>query len=205
MLEKAAALYITNKAFTLAAPLMDKVATPKLHILYARAKEAEGQFREAVASYDAAKDYDNVARLCLGELNDPQRAFAVVRRSRSQDGAAGGGGDGVGGGVGQTGWSALWRLARLGGRHNLRSISLIRDSHAAALSPVLLSFFSSDAFLHAGALTIARFCQKGGDNRTAIEFLVLVRVPCSEGKTQKARNASWTSARVGCCRVGSSR
>lgn len=87
MLEKAAALYINNKAFTLAAPLMDKVATPKLHVLYARAKEAEGQFREACASFDAAKDYDNVARLCLDQLNDPQRAFAVVRRSRSQDGA----------------------------------------------------------------------------------------------------------------------
>lgn len=90
MLEKAAALYINNKAFTLAAPLMDKVATPKLHVLYARAKEAEGQFKEACASYEAAKDFDNVARLCLDQLGDPQRAFAVVRRSRSQDGARAG-------------------------------------------------------------------------------------------------------------------
>ena len=86
-LERAATLYISNKAFALAAPLMTKVATPKLHVLFARAKEAEGRFEEAAASYEAGKDYDNTARLCLKELNAPQKAFALVRRSRSVEGA----------------------------------------------------------------------------------------------------------------------
>ena len=54
------------------------MATPKLHSLFARAKEAEGRFDEAAASFESAKDYDNVARLCLQQLHTPEKAFALV-------------------------------------------------------------------------------------------------------------------------------
>ena len=56
-----------------------QVATPNLHNLFARAKEAEGRFEEAAASFESAKNYDNVARLCLLQLHTPEKAFALVR------------------------------------------------------------------------------------------------------------------------------
>ncbi len=66
---------------------MSKITTPKLHSQYARAKEAEGKFDEAATAYEMARDLDNVVRLALEKLKNPQRAFAVVRTTRSADGA----------------------------------------------------------------------------------------------------------------------
>ena len=42
--------------------LLSHVSSPKLHIQYAKAKEADGRYKEAVKAYEAAKDYDNVIR-----------------------------------------------------------------------------------------------------------------------------------------------
>lgn len=41
--EKAAEIHINTKNFAQAAPLMNSITTPKLHLLYAQAKEAEGK------------------------------------------------------------------------------------------------------------------------------------------------------------------
>jgi len=86
--EKAANLYITKlKDFKAATPLLAKVSTPKLHIKFAQAKEKGGQFREAAESYERGKDLDNVVRLYLDQLNEPQKACSIVRETRSKDGA----------------------------------------------------------------------------------------------------------------------
>ena len=45
------------------------------------------RYDEAAAAYEKASDLDNVARLCLEHLNRAQRAFAIVRESRSSQGA----------------------------------------------------------------------------------------------------------------------
>lgn len=42
--------------------LLSHVSSPKLHIQYAKAKEADGRYKEAAKAYEAAKDYDNVIR-----------------------------------------------------------------------------------------------------------------------------------------------
>ena len=42
--------------------LLAHVSSPKLHIQYAKAKEADGRYKEAAKAYEAAKDYDNVIR-----------------------------------------------------------------------------------------------------------------------------------------------
>ena len=42
--------------------LLPKVASPKIHTQYARAKEAEGRFKEAATAFSSAKDWDNVIR-----------------------------------------------------------------------------------------------------------------------------------------------
>jgi WD repeat-containing protein 19 len=85
--EKAASIYISTKNFNLAKPIMDKVSTPKLHLQYARAKEAEGKLQEAADAYEMARDFDSVVRLQLEHLGNPQKAFALVRMSRSAEGA----------------------------------------------------------------------------------------------------------------------
>ena len=42
--------------------LLPKVTSPKIRIQYARAKEAEGKFKDAAAAYAAAKEWDCVIR-----------------------------------------------------------------------------------------------------------------------------------------------
>jgi WD repeat-containing protein 19 len=58
---------------------MAHITTPKLHSLFARAKEQEGRYEEAAAAYERAKDTDNVVRVLLTLLDAPQKAFALVR------------------------------------------------------------------------------------------------------------------------------
>jgi WD repeat-containing protein 19 len=85
--DKAAGLYIQNLNFEQAAPLMSKIHTPKLHIQYAKAKETSHSYREASKAYERARDYDSVVRLCLEHLNEPQRAFQLVRDMQLASGA----------------------------------------------------------------------------------------------------------------------
>lgn len=42
--------------------LLANVSSPKLHSQYAKAKEADGKYKEAAKAYEAAKDYDSVIR-----------------------------------------------------------------------------------------------------------------------------------------------
>uniref|UniRef100_A0A061RSU0 Wd repeat-containing protein 19 n=2 Tax=Tetraselmis sp. GSL018 TaxID=582737 RepID=A0A061RSU0_9CHLO len=88
LFEKAASIYIQNKSFQQVAPLMAKISSPKLHLQYAKAKEGEGKFQEAVAAYEAAGEMDSVVRLNLERLKNPHKAFAVVRKTRSSEGAS---------------------------------------------------------------------------------------------------------------------
>jgi len=85
--EKAAELYIQDKMFEAAAPLLQKIHKPSLHKDYAKAKEAKGAFREALAAFKKADDLDSVVRLYLDKLNEPQEAFQLVRESPFVEGA----------------------------------------------------------------------------------------------------------------------
>lgn len=42
--------------------LLDNVMSPKIHAQYAKAKEADGKYRDAARAYEVAKDYDSVIR-----------------------------------------------------------------------------------------------------------------------------------------------
>jgi len=85
--EKAASIYISDKKFDMAQPLMAKITTPKLHIEYAHAKEDTRDYAEAARSYERAGDLDNVVRLYLEHLNRAQTAFNIVRENHSAKGA----------------------------------------------------------------------------------------------------------------------
>merc|ERR1719327_1932313 len=56
-------------------------------MLYAKAKESRGQHREALVAYERARDMDSVVRLCLENLNEPQKAFQLVRETQLAAGA----------------------------------------------------------------------------------------------------------------------
>ena len=86
--EKAAAIHIKVKNWGALGPLMSKISSPKLHSEYAKAKEAEGNFQDAVAAYEKANDSDSVVKLLLTpQLNNPSRAMSLVRETKSPQGA----------------------------------------------------------------------------------------------------------------------
>ena len=61
---------------------MASITTPKLQLAYGQAKEAEGQFVEAAAAYEKAKDMDAVVRLNLEEMRNPQVRLHILRHAR---------------------------------------------------------------------------------------------------------------------------
>ncbi|KXZ49298.1 hypothetical protein GPECTOR_22g892 [Gonium pectorale] len=85
--ERAASIYIQTKNFAAAAPLMARISSSKLQLQFAKAKEVEGRYAEAATAYEAAGDMDSVVRLCLERLNQPQRAYAIVRKTQSVEAA----------------------------------------------------------------------------------------------------------------------
>ena len=42
--------------------MLPHVTAPKIHCQYARAREAEGRYKEAVVAYETARDWDSVIR-----------------------------------------------------------------------------------------------------------------------------------------------
>jgi len=42
--------------------MLPHVTAPKIHSQYARAREAEGRYKEAAVAYENARDYDSVIR-----------------------------------------------------------------------------------------------------------------------------------------------
>jgi WD repeat-containing protein 19 len=87
-LDKAAEIYIQTKNFAQAAPLMASITSPKLHLQFGAAKEAEGAFLDAAAAFEKARDMDAVVRLNLDQLRNPSRAMQIVRETRSTEGAS---------------------------------------------------------------------------------------------------------------------
>eukprot|EP00434_Breviolum_minutum_P009274 symbB.v1.2.008173.t2/scaffold512.1/size193505/14 len=85
--DQAASLYILDTNFEAAAPLMAKISTPKLHLQFAKAKESRGAYQDALVAYERARDLDSVVRICLDHLNQPQKAFQLVRETKLASGA----------------------------------------------------------------------------------------------------------------------
>ncbi|XP_028973960.2 WD repeat-containing protein 19 [Esox lucius] len=85
--DKAASVYIRCKNWSKVGELLPQVSSPKIHLQYAKAKEVDGKFQEAVQAYESAKDWDNVIRVLLEHLNNPEDAVRVVRETHSIDGA----------------------------------------------------------------------------------------------------------------------
>ena len=85
--------------------ILPQISSPKIQLQYAKAKEADGKFKDAVQAYEHARDYDSAVssidllslrhhnilplqvRLYLDKLNDPENAVRIVKQTRSNEGA----------------------------------------------------------------------------------------------------------------------
>lgn len=66
MVEKAAEIYISARSWAAAAPLMARVTSAKLQLQYAKAKESEGAYGDAMGAYEAAGVY---SKTCPGLMS----------------------------------------------------------------------------------------------------------------------------------------
>lgn len=85
--EKAAQVYIKCKNWNKVGELLQLITSPKIHSQYAKAKEAEGYFKEAFKSYMNAKEYENAIRIQLDNLKNPEQAVKIVKETQSIEGA----------------------------------------------------------------------------------------------------------------------
>ncbi|NP_001253801.1 WD repeat-containing protein 19 isoform X1 [Macaca nemestrina] len=85
--DKAASVYIRSKNWAKVGDLLPHVSSPKIHLQYAKAKEADGRYKEAVVAYENAKQWQSVIRIYLDHLNNPEKAVSIVRETQSPDGA----------------------------------------------------------------------------------------------------------------------
>lgn len=85
--EKAASLYIKLKSWLKVEALLPKINSPSIHIQYAKAKEAEGRYSDALKSYLKAQDYESAIRLNLEKLDDIDEAVNLVQETKSVQGA----------------------------------------------------------------------------------------------------------------------
>ncbi|CAK1578047.1 unnamed protein product [Parnassius mnemosyne] len=85
--EKAASLYIKLKSWLKVETLLPKINSPSIHLQYAKAKEAEGRYSDALKSYLKAQDYEAAIRLNLEKLDDIDEAVNLVQETKSIQGA----------------------------------------------------------------------------------------------------------------------
>lgn len=85
--DEACALYVQLKSWPKVTAILPHVTSTKLHAQYALAKESEGNFNEAIRSYQQAGDMDSVVRVYLDHLADPHSASEIVLETRSIDGS----------------------------------------------------------------------------------------------------------------------
>ncbi len=85
--DKAANVYIRCKNWNKVGELLSLINSPKIHSQYAKAKEAEGYYKEAFKSYMNAKEYENAIRIQLDQLKNPEQAVKIVKETQSIEGA----------------------------------------------------------------------------------------------------------------------
>ncbi|XP_014256519.1 WD repeat-containing protein 19 [Cimex lectularius] len=85
--DKAAACYISLKNWKKVGQLLPEISDMKIYKQYAKAKESDSDYQAAAQAYHAAGDVENVVRLLIEKLNQPQKAVAFVQESRNIEAA----------------------------------------------------------------------------------------------------------------------
>lgn len=58
---------------------MDKIKSPGILVLYAKAKEGEGLYTEAEKAYEMAQSWENVVKINMKQLDNFNKAKLVLR------------------------------------------------------------------------------------------------------------------------------
>ncbi|XP_004867392.1 WD repeat-containing protein 19 isoform X1 [Heterocephalus glaber] len=82
---KAASVYIRRENWAKVRELLPHISSAKIHLQYAKAKDADGRYKEAVVAYENAKQWNGVIRPYLDHLNNPEKATSIVRETQSLD------------------------------------------------------------------------------------------------------------------------
>uniref|UniRef100_A0A915JBW9 WD repeat-containing protein 19 n=1 Tax=Romanomermis culicivorax TaxID=13658 RepID=A0A915JBW9_ROMCU len=69
------------------AELSPKILSQRIHMQYAKAMEIEKKYKISADAYRTAKDYDNLVRILLDHLNNPEEAVRIVQECKSVEGA----------------------------------------------------------------------------------------------------------------------
>ncbi|XP_062563462.1 WD repeat-containing protein 19 [Armigeres subalbatus] len=85
--DKCCELYINLKQWKKIDHILPNVTSLKLHAAYAKAKEADGHYADAINSYHQAGDLDSVVRIYLEYLSDPHSASEILLETRSIEGS----------------------------------------------------------------------------------------------------------------------
>ncbi|CAF94207.1 unnamed protein product, partial [Tetraodon nigroviridis] len=85
--DKAASVYIRSKNWLKVGELLPHISSPKMHLQYAKAMQADSRYAEALKAYRSARDWDNAIRVLLEHLNNPEEAVRIVRETQSVEGA----------------------------------------------------------------------------------------------------------------------
>lgn len=85
--DQACQLYVQLKAWQKVHSILPHVTNSKMHAIYAKSCETEGNFNEAIEYYRNAGDLDSVVRIYVEELADPHSAAEIVIETRSIDGS----------------------------------------------------------------------------------------------------------------------
>ena len=85
--DKACIMFMKLKNWDKVGELIKRVQSSKLIVKYAKAREEDGSFKEAVAAYEQGGEYDSVIRICLDNLQDPDQAVRIVKQTGSTEGA----------------------------------------------------------------------------------------------------------------------
>uniref|UniRef100_A0A0N5AB45 TPR_REGION domain-containing protein n=1 Tax=Syphacia muris TaxID=451379 RepID=A0A0N5AB45_9BILA len=83
----AASAYLQAKNWAQVSHLLPKVRSPKIHSQYAKIMESEKKYKQAALAYKNARDYTNLVRILLNNLNMANEAIKVVKESKSIEGA----------------------------------------------------------------------------------------------------------------------
>ncbi|XP_055600777.1 WD repeat-containing protein 19 [Uranotaenia lowii] len=81
--DKCCELYIHLKQWKKVDQILPNITSLKLHAAYAKAKEDEGHYADAIHSYQLAGDLDSVVRIYLDNLSDPHSASEILLETRS--------------------------------------------------------------------------------------------------------------------------
>lgn len=87
--EKAARLFMNIRNTRKVGEIMSRslIASKDIIARYAKVKEAEGNYLEAIDLYRKAGDSLNAVRLLLDKVNNPTEAVKIVKENNSEDGA----------------------------------------------------------------------------------------------------------------------